>query len=120
MTNTNNDELNESEEIDVSEIDFDEVRKVLAEIEADKQARLDAMTPEERESEQLRQKQMDELIKITDDIEQRRIEREIEFMHMSPEEAFMAYKKINENADKFAEEVGMQSVNASDLRKKNK
>ena len=120
MTNLNNDELNlEEDELSVDEIDFDEVRRVMAEIEANNQARLDAMSPEERAQEEFNQKQMDELTEITDQIQQRRIEREIEFMHLSPEETFMAYKKINENAEKFAEELGMESEKASDLRKKN-
>lgn len=117
-TNYNDDELEQlDEELSADEVDFDAVRKVMQEIEAENQARLDAMTPEERQKEEERQRQIDECIEICDSIQERRIEREIEFSYLSPEETFAAYQKINENADKFAEEVGMESVSISNIKK---
>ena len=116
-TNYNDEELESlDEELSANEVDLDEVRKVMQEIEAEKQARLDAMTPEERQKEEERQRHADECFEICESIQNRRIEREIEFSYMSPEETFAAYQKINENADKFADEVGMKKVNVSDIK----
>ena len=111
----------ELEEFDVEDIDFEAVYKAMEEIEKDRQARFNAMTDAEKAEHIQFQKDAEKAMKISEEIEQRRIEREIAFSKMSPEEAFEAYSQIVKSADEFANEIGMKSVTIEELNaKKNK
>ena len=109
------------EEFDVEDIDFEAIYKAMEEIEKERQARFNAMTDAEKADYIQFQKDAEKAMKISEEIEQRRIEREIAFSKMSPEEAFEAYNQIVKNADEFANEIGMESVTIEELNaKKNK
>jgi hypothetical protein len=113
--NVANNEVVDDEEFMIEDIDLEAIYKTMAEIEKDKQDRLNAMTPEEREAEEKIQKQAEIIDGIVESIQQRRIEREIEFSKMSPEEALKAYQEINKRAQEFAEEIGMESVDVETI-----
>ena len=100
--------------VDISEIDFDEVRKVYNEMQKEKEEREKLMTPEERENLQ----KMEEIDKICDKIMDYRIKREEMLNEMTTEESIEYYKEICKRADDFADETGMKSVTVDEIHNK--
>jgi hypothetical protein len=100
--------------IDISKIDFDEVRKVCDKIEKERIEREKSMTPEER----LELEKIDEINNICDSIMEYRRQREELLDSMTTEESIEYYKNICKRADEFAKEVGMKSVTVDDIHNK--
>ena len=100
--------------IDISEIDFDEIRRVCDEITKDREAREKSMTLEERED----LKKLEEINKICDNIMDYRIKREEMLNEMTTEESIEYYKDICKRAEDFANEIGMISVTPDEIHNK--
>ncbi|MBQ8425138.1 MAG: hypothetical protein IJX17_03840 [Clostridia bacterium] len=100
--------------IDVSKIDFDEVRKVYDQIEKERMEREKSMTEEEREN----LRKIDEINNICDNIMEYRRQRDELLDSMTTEESIKYYEDICKRADEFANEVGMKSVTVDEIHNK--
>ena len=96
--------------ISVDDVDLNEVYNVAKKIERESRFQLNSMSPEQSEKEKQRQEHLEKMNKLSAQIMQERIESELEMSRLSSEEQAFAYQKINEDAEKYAKNIGAKTI----------